>query len=722
MFAMGRSPRLSGISILVLLFALPSLASTDGSPKTDCPRGWFGPNCQYLCHCDPSDTCGRDGACPKCEKGWFGPACQYVDLLKTGHLSSATTATNNSTFEDGACGSHMLWLHVSWDNPVFFTWLRLSFGDEIQGLGDIKITLKETNNNDGTGKTMLDCTNQRTAQVDSKTVDIYCDVDLAVKQVNISGANLASSSLCAVYISGGRNVALKQNTSQSSMLGNYASDLAVDGNRNSNLDMHSCTHTDDNDRNPSWSLNFTATQSLHRYILYNRDGLQERLKGFTIEAFDPDGQRVFQYTDTLPSPQLSYNVISSSIKSVVSQVKISSAQKDGNGHITLCEVEIYGDSVCPHGSYGPQCENQCNCAVKSEQCFVSSGACPSGCPSGYHQVGCQKACESGRWGMNCLQSCDYRCNGNQCNPANGRCVNGCKAGFQEPSCTKACKDGTYGTNCASVCPSNCKDMSCDIVTGKCHQCQEGYTGDVCDKVCESGRYGEDCNHSCSNLCLNQLCHHENGSCVSCPLGKRGDQCDEGCPPGWHGYNCNNPCSATCDGNKSCDPAHGNCLGGCQKGYQGETCSEKCPATTYGVKCLSNCSQGCQLKDGLDPTVCHHVTGSCHFGCRSGYEGPTCGPAADNYTIWAIVGTVVVLALILLLAFYLWKSTIVRSWILSKMCGWSRARDIENHDETDIPLLDEEKDHFEMDNFVNDSNKVIDNNLGLHRFGEALRRQ
>ncbi|CAL1532208.1 unnamed protein product, partial [Lymnaea stagnalis] len=99
----------------------------------------------------------------------------------------------------------------------------------------------------------------------------------------------------------------------------------------------------------------------------------ERLQGFTIEAFDPYGNQVFQYTDTQPSPQQVYYVMSSSIKQMVSQVKISLPQTYGDGYITLSEVEIYGDSACHRDYYGPRCEDQCNCAVKSEQCFVSSG-------------------------------------------------------------------------------------------------------------------------------------------------------------------------------------------------------------------------------------------------------------------------------------------------------------------------------------------------------------
>ncbi|KAK3715219.1 hypothetical protein RRG08_064678 [Elysia crispata] len=47
-----------------------------------CPPGWFGSNCQFKCHCAPSNLCnGDDGSCiSRCHPGWFGPACQYASM------------------------------------------------------------------------------------------------------------------------------------------------------------------------------------------------------------------------------------------------------------------------------------------------------------------------------------------------------------------------------------------------------------------------------------------------------------------------------------------------------------------------------------------------------------------------------------------------------------------------------------------------------------------
>ncbi|KAK3786162.1 hypothetical protein RRG08_038354 [Elysia crispata] len=54
-------------------------AASHGQSKPQCSVGWYGPNCQYQCHCAGSAPCDKhDGSCRSgCEKGWFGPACQY---------------------------------------------------------------------------------------------------------------------------------------------------------------------------------------------------------------------------------------------------------------------------------------------------------------------------------------------------------------------------------------------------------------------------------------------------------------------------------------------------------------------------------------------------------------------------------------------------------------------------------------------------------------------
>ncbi|KAK3775750.1 hypothetical protein RRG08_065509 [Elysia crispata] len=49
---------------------------------SQCSVGWYGPTCQYQCHCAGSAPCYKhDGSCSSgCEIGWFGSACQYESI------------------------------------------------------------------------------------------------------------------------------------------------------------------------------------------------------------------------------------------------------------------------------------------------------------------------------------------------------------------------------------------------------------------------------------------------------------------------------------------------------------------------------------------------------------------------------------------------------------------------------------------------------------------
>lgn len=76
----------------------------------------------------------------------------------------------------------------------------------------------------------------------------------------------------------GRNVALKQQTWQSSALvynGEPAESFkAVDGNTSNTFSDQSCTHTAVNQFG-TWRVTFSTPNSINRYILYNRGNTVE---------------------------------------------------------------------------------------------------------------------------------------------------------------------------------------------------------------------------------------------------------------------------------------------------------------------------------------------------------------------------------------------------------------------------------------------------------------
>ncbi|XP_078328171.1 uncharacterized protein LOC111117395 [Crassostrea virginica] len=85
--------------------------------------------------------------------------------------------------------------------------------------------------------------------------------------------------------------------------------------------------------------------------------------------------------------------------------------------------------------------------------------------------------------------------------------------------------------------------------------------------------------------------------------------------GYYGSNCNISCPTNCQ-ERRCDVNTGDCLG-CVPGYVGPTCSQVCPDQMYGQSCLfpcGNCSKG---------ETCHHVNGTCLYGCNVGTQGEQC---------------------------------------------------------------------------------------------------
>ncbi|CAL1529556.1 unnamed protein product [Lymnaea stagnalis] len=530
---------------LVILIAAPVSSQTD----TNCTNNWFGSRCQYLCHCMTSG-CGRDGQCQDgCARGWFGPQCQYVDIAR-----NATTV--NIWIKDGddsTCYSmHPAGVPLNWSDPISFTWMRLQFKNAVS---QEAINVKIYQNTDQV------CTNPTKAVITNKTVDVYCE--MAAKNVtylNITSAE--GSQLCSVYISGGRNIALKQNTTQA---GTYIepspkftsrtkSENAVDGNRNSNFDTGSCTHTDTKE-SANWTLTFALLHYAHTYVLYNREGRNaDRLQKFQLVSYDTNSNPLFTYRDNGTQQQV-YRVRDYEIGDNISSVTITANHRENI--LTLCEVEIYGDVICSPGYYGPECDRTCNCEIESETCFVSTGVCPSGCPAGYIGERCQTRCDDGFYGKNCLNECSEHCSNLACNVTSGACS--CKPGYQGNTCLQACGAGFYGTNCLSQCSKQCRNEECNHTNGYC-SCKAGYRGDLCTQACPETFYGQNCSQTCSVNCTRKLCNTENGQCNSCIPGKTGQLCDLDCSP-------------NCGRDNRCHQDTRHCLNGCLDGYAGDTCEK-----------------------------------------------------------------------------------------------------------------------------------------------------
>ncbi|KAH9489053.1 hypothetical protein Btru_059354 [Bulinus truncatus] len=99
--------------------------------------GWFGSNCQYLCHCDSSGSCDVNGQCStKCASGWFGLNCQYQDLATVPGVTLSTTPVQTTPTwltdsDDLTCNvdQNIRSLRILWNTTYPFTWMRVKLAD-----------------------------------------------------------------------------------------------------------------------------------------------------------------------------------------------------------------------------------------------------------------------------------------------------------------------------------------------------------------------------------------------------------------------------------------------------------------------------------------------------------------------------------------------------------------------------------------------------------------
>ncbi|KAM9309956.1 uncharacterized protein KZ484_025880 [Pholidichthys leucotaenia] len=157
--------------------------------------------------------------------------------------------------------------------------------------------------------------------------------------------------LCEVEVYGyraptGENLALQGKASQSSQYRDVPSDAykAIDGNRNSNFELASCSCTMI-EREPWWRLDLRKTHKVFSVKVINRDSYAERLNGAEIrigDSLDNNGNN---------NPRCA--VISSIGPSGVEEFHCNGKNgMDGryvnivipgrDEFLTLCEVEVYG--------------------------------------------------------------------------------------------------------------------------------------------------------------------------------------------------------------------------------------------------------------------------------------------------------------------------------------------------------------------------------------------
>lgn len=97
-------------------------------------------------------------------------------------------------------------------------------------------------------------------------------------------------------ISGGKNIARSGKATQSSVSASGVPERAVDGNKDPDYNKGGQTHTSQGKdaKNPWWEVDLGSAQVIEKIQIWNREGFQDRLDGFTIELLDANRKSVLK--------------------------------------------------------------------------------------------------------------------------------------------------------------------------------------------------------------------------------------------------------------------------------------------------------------------------------------------------------------------------------------------------------------------------------------------
>ncbi|XP_078577504.1 uncharacterized protein LOC144862672 isoform X7 [Branchiostoma floridae x Branchiostoma japonicum] len=470
---------------------------------------------------------------------------------------------------------------------------------------------------------------------------------------------------------GTTNIALNQQTTQSSTAFKGAPGRAVDGNRNAIYAQKSCSHTA-MERNPWWRVDLGSSQCVDRVAVVKRQRCcGQWLEGFQVYVGDNPNVMENPKCGGLQSVE-GKDVITVNCGGLTGRY-VGIALPGKRQYLILCEVEVYGGSeakvekveetgtslalqapksdpcknaecqndatcepdgesfkcICPKGYAGTMCEtNVDDCAANPCQ---NDGTCQDGvdgytciCPKGFAGNLCETnvddcadnpcqnegTCEDGVDGFTCI--CPKGFAGNLCETNVDDCAdNPCQN-------DGTCEDGVDGFTC--ICPKGFAGNLCETNVDDCADnpcqndgtCQDGVDGFTC--ICPKGFAGNLCETNVDD-CADNPCQNEG----TCEDGVDGFTCI--CPKGFAG----NLCETNVD-----DCADNPCQneGTCQDGVDGFTCI--CPKGFAGNLCETNvddcaanpCQNDGTCQDGVDGFTCI---------CPTGFAGNLCETNIDNCT-------------------------------------------------------------------------------------------
>lgn len=113
-------------------------------------------------------------------------------------------------------------------------------------------------------------------------------------RISLSGDKRVLTLAEVEVMNGGKNIATSGKATQSSVGAGGTPERAIDGNKDGEWGKGGQTHTaEGSDKAPWWELDLGSAQAIDSIQIWNRAGLHDRLKGFTLELLDADRKPVF---------------------------------------------------------------------------------------------------------------------------------------------------------------------------------------------------------------------------------------------------------------------------------------------------------------------------------------------------------------------------------------------------------------------------------------------
>ncbi|BFZ22083.1 hypothetical protein BsWGS_25122 [Bradybaena similaris] len=590
---------MSSMLFLNVRYLLLEILMTKPTISDACDSGWFGPLCKLQCHCKLSACNGKTGSCPlgePCAPSYFGPGCQYVNWAFTDSDKRTPAFLRDedvNTCNDNPSATSVT---LTFGTPHRVIWFRMLLNEESM----FNAFLVRKANSDNL------CQNMETFHVDKHTVDVVCGREVLADTITIEGEMAAH--VCSIIVSGGRNVALKQDTAQVSAnlkppFG--TSDRAVDGSTIPRLEL--CIRTAPSIYGSWWRVRFQTPYVLHRVVIYSNE-IKHDMSYFRLVTYDESYNTLNAYENPGRIQPVYYVNLSSGL--AVTEVRMSKQRESPNWvdrYFNFCEVQAYSHALCPPGTFGFSCNQSCSSCPRSK-CSPFTGQCAPKCLGLQTGYNCE-VCPDGTFGRLCEHICSSQCTGGLCDRLSGNCLL-CEGPFMGQRCEE-CKDGYFGEICTEPCSELCAQRRCEKSVGVCLSCYEPRWGPYCE-VCPDGKYGTDCSNDCSSTCAWGMCDHMSGQCFNCPGNFTGLACKE-CLRNVYGANCELPCPEYCL-NRECDNVTGECLI-CAGEPFGRDCNE-CPEGTFGTDCKQTCPEQCAFH------ICNKTSGDC-LECSDGHVGPRC---------------------------------------------------------------------------------------------------